>query len=346
MDAAMASGMLQALHQVYGSLSASDRAHVDEETRRLTGYTFVQLMQGASTVPGLLRMMDILMSAIQNLSGGGEPAPTTTPPATTTEPETPVEPPATSSPSGIISVEPPAQGGEVYLGSGQLKLGWVLYGRTDLSDEEAQAIYDGKADVRGQEVDASIVVATEGLEKAKRQLEMYEKITEENDQQKIISALKEDLAEAKNETEEANKELGILLAKELAKGLEPHIEGAIGLWDNGAAIKDILVLVGKTDRKWEDWGNAAAGLVTLYATVSDAAGFKLPGQVQSICEISAGSIFLYLSDKRADALANSITQAGSSREDNLKRLEGQVLMRTIELEHRNREKKKLAKGYL
>lgn len=200
----------------------------------------------------------------------------------------------------------------------------MLYGRTDLTDEEAQAIYDRKIDARKQELDASLVVATEGLEKAKRQLEMYEKIIEENDQQKIISTLKEDLAEAKKESEKANEELGILLAKELAKGLGPNIKGAIELWDYGAGIKDILMLVGKTERTPKDWENAGKGLVSVLKAASAVAGLKLVEPVGSVAELAAGVIYLHLADERVTVLESSISQTTVSLENNRRRLQYEI----------------------
>jgi hypothetical protein len=90
MDSTMAQGAQEALRQTYGSLSASDRAYMDEQFRQMTGYTFPQFIQVSSTIPGLVKAFDLLIGGLQNLSAGE--ATTTTPPAKDKPPEKTPEP--------------------------------------------------------------------------------------------------------------------------------------------------------------------------------------------------------------------------------------------------------------
>ncbi len=76
LDAAYASSAQQNLQQAYGLISATHRDILDEGARR-AGYTFPQLVQGATTITDMIRMLDILISAIQqNLAGVKAPTST------------------------------------------------------------------------------------------------------------------------------------------------------------------------------------------------------------------------------------------------------------------------------
>lgn len=99
-DAGVARAMQQALKQVYGALSASDRAKVDDELRRMTGYTFPQLFSTASTVPGLVKAVNVLIDALERLAASQE-TPIATPAkplatAPTKPPAAPTKPPVTA----------------------------------------------------------------------------------------------------------------------------------------------------------------------------------------------------------------------------------------------------------
>jgi hypothetical protein len=87
MDSAMGDAARQALQQMYGALSAGDRAVMDGQLRQATGYTFPQLAQSMSTIPGLVRTIDALIAGLGYLSGGG--AAVTPQPV---NPDPPVEP--------------------------------------------------------------------------------------------------------------------------------------------------------------------------------------------------------------------------------------------------------------
>ena len=71
-DAATVQAMRQALQQTYWSLPADDQAQLDHELQQLTGYTWLQLWQGVSTIPELVNAVDVMLSALENLYGGKE----------------------------------------------------------------------------------------------------------------------------------------------------------------------------------------------------------------------------------------------------------------------------------
>lgn len=231
LDRALATSYVPALQRWYNSLSPSDRAAVDAQIRQKTGYTFQQLIQMSSTVPGLVRALNLVVDAISGLAGSAKASQTQSPatvtkPEQTTKPTTPApetpkapaKPPTTSPPSDKTGSKPPSNGGAVDLsGTKELKLGWVLFGRTDLTDEEAQAIYDERVKKRVTALDADMAAATQRLEKAKQRLKLFEEAGEKTGLQRIVNALKDDLKEAKNERAEAMKNLGSLFAGETAK---------------------------------------------------------------------------------------------------------------------------------
>lgn len=58
------------LENFYKSMPASGQAKIDFEFRRETGYTFMQLLQSASTLPDLMRILDLLITAVEKLGKG------------------------------------------------------------------------------------------------------------------------------------------------------------------------------------------------------------------------------------------------------------------------------------
>lgn len=265
MDRDLATSYVPALRRMYNSLPPSDRAYVDDQFRQKTGYTFLQMIQMQTTVPGMVRALNLLADAVSGLAAGTRPAPTTKPPATTTKPEqttkstTPAAPatpkapakPATTSPSGKTRSEPPSQGGAVDLSGSKelkLKLGWVLYGRTDLTDKEAQSIYDGKVKKRVTALDATMSAAKQRLEAAERKLKLFEEAGEKTDLQRITNTMKEDLKEAKIERAEAVKNLGSFFLKEAAGQASKKVENFLDLKDVGIGAYDMQALTLKKER--------------------------------------------------------------------------------------------------
>ena len=116
-DAFVARLMQPYLRDSYGVLSASERANLDEELRKMSGYTMTQLIQSSSTIPGVVKALDIIISALQNLSGGANILPTTKLPTTTpqtSKPSTTTQPPMTTPSNREITLERPSQEGEVF----------------------------------------------------------------------------------------------------------------------------------------------------------------------------------------------------------------------------------------
>lgn len=364
-DRTLSTYYVPALQKMYNSLPPSCRDAVDDQIRQKTGYTFLQLIQMSSTVPGLVRSVNLLADAISGLATGRKPAQTTKPPATTTKPEqttktttpaapgTPKEsakPAPTSPPSGIVGFERPSQGGAVDLSSSQdlkLKLGWVLYGRTDLTDEEAQAIYDAKVKKQVRSLDATLAAATKRLETAERRLKLFEEAGEKTGVQRIINALKDDLKEARNERAEAVKNLGSFFLKEAAGRVSESLENVLDLTAVGTGAYDMQTLVLKSNRTREDWEKAGNGLVGILTAVSKQAGLKVVGPVAGVAELAADAIYLHLADTRVRVLEDSLAQANVQTEQYRNRLLQQIQMERDRIEAIQREKALLtSKQYL
>lgn len=69
-DAATVQAVRQTLQQTYWSLPADDQAQLDHELQQLTGYTWLQLWQGVSTIPELVNAVDLMLNALEDLYGG------------------------------------------------------------------------------------------------------------------------------------------------------------------------------------------------------------------------------------------------------------------------------------
>ncbi|MDI6893656.1 MAG: hypothetical protein QME70_03410 [Bacillota bacterium] len=365
MDRSLATGYVPALQKIYNSLPPSDRDAVDDQIRQETGYTFLQLIQMSSTVPGLVRSLNLLADAVSGLAAGTKvsqtrsPATTTTKPEQTTKsktatapakPEEPGKSSTTSPPSGIIGFEPPSQGGAVDLSSSKdlkLKLGWVLYGRTDLTDEEAQAIYDAKVKKQVRSLDATLGAATKRLETAERRLKLFEEAGEKTGVQRIINALKDDLKEARNERAEAVKNLGSFFLKEAAGRVSESLENVLDLTAVGTGAHDMQALVLKSKRTQEDWEKAGNGLVGVLTAASKQAGLKVVGPVAGVAELAADAIYLHLADSRVRVLEDSLAQANVQTEQYRNRLLQQIQMERDRIEAIQREKTLLtSKEYL
>lgn len=334
MDAALAISVKQALQQTYYSLSTTERANLDAESRRLSGYTFTGLLEGASTVPGLVKTVNILISSLENLAG----VPPSTIPTYTTATKTQ---PATSTTKTATPTKTTYNGDAIDIGSGQLKLGWVLYGRTDLSEEAAQAIYDGKVKERQAALDKTLAAQNEKLQKDKLKLEMFEKGLKDKNLQSINSALQSDLTEAKAERTQAASELGKLFLKEALSKSSTSLEKVFTLNDVGTGAYDMQSLTMKTERTRSDWEAAGKGLAGILTAVAGEAGYKAVGPWATGTELLADCIYLHLADARVNGLENSINQTNTMLENNRDRLQQQIQMDNERLEAIRREKNTL-----
>jgi hypothetical protein len=106
----------------------------------------------------MVKAVNLLVDMAEGLAGGSKAAARSKPEGTTgatapapgtqktpTKQSSPTSEQASKAPSKTPSTSPSSQGGAVdFSGSKELrlKLGWVLFGRTDLTDEQAQALYD------------------------------------------------------------------------------------------------------------------------------------------------------------------------------------------------------------
>lgn len=340
LDAAYASAAQQGLQQAYGLGSATQRDILDEGARRATGYTFLQLVQGATTITDMIRMLDLLISGVQNLVRqleGTTPTPTLTPSPTPTPTET-------LSPTPIPKPTP-TLGDVVDDGSGKIKLGWVLYGRTDLSDEAAQAIYDGKVKERIKALDSANAASQSRLATLENKLRKFEEAGKAQDLGKLTQSLRDDLDEAKKERVKALKEFGSFCAKEIAGQMSSGLEKILQLEGVGTGAYDMQTLTMKEQRSREDWEKAGKGLVSIITAASR--GYKLVGPVGAFAGLAAGAIYLHLADERVKVLENSIAQATVKVEENRDRFQHQIDIEKATLESLQREKTQLTtKSYL
>lgn len=268
-------------------------------------------------------MVDILISGLENLAGvKSTPIPTPQPtpkPQPTPTPKTPVKTPSPTPKN-------PTPDGAIDIGSGQLKLGWVLYGRTDLSEQAAQAIYDGRVKERKAALDKSIAAETERLNKDKLKLAMFEKSLKDKNAQGITSALNSDLADATKERTQAATDLGTFFLKEFTSKASTTFEKAFALNDVATGAYDMQSLTMKTERTQSDWEKAGKGLAGILTAVAGEAGYKVVGPVASSAELLADCIYLHLADARVRGLENSIVQTNTTLQNNTDRLQQQIRM--------------------
>jgi hypothetical protein len=345
MDSAMLVASKNALNQVYGSLSASDRAALDARLREVSGYTFPQLMQMATTVPGMVKAVNLVLDGLERLAGGAKPTQTPLEPKGTPAPAAPAAPGTGKAPQEPPSAAPPSQGGAVDLrGSKELrlKLGWVLFGRTDLTDEQAQALYDEKVKKRMAELDESLAAAKKRQQTAERRLQFLEEAGEKTGAAKIRNALQEELQEAKRERSQALQDLGSFFLKEAAGKASKKVESLLDLKDVGTGAYDIQALTLKKERTQEDWEKAGKGLVGILAVASKAAGSKVVGPVASVAELAADAIYLQLADRRVRILEEALAQ--NNVEEYRNRLLQQRQMESDRIQALEAEKAALSSG--
>lgn len=350
MDAAVAQGMQQALQQVYWSAPADTRAEWDNQTRQATGYTIPQLFQSATTIPGLANAVNALLGAL----GAPVPVPVPTPSPT----PTPVPTPSPTPPNPEITRQGPlssAAADGVYIGSGQLKLGWVLFGRTDLSEEDAQALYEQKTQTRKDSLQAALNDADKQLAASKRRLEAFQSSAATKNTQGIRKTLEEDLVDAKRDRLNALKSLGLPLlglgsaggeqgAKEwlesgaryptLARDLERLAKGAgtaldiYSVGEGGTKLAQFTEIAGQKTASGEslsrqDLNLGAEGMVSYVTGTAGLIGSKI-GLPVAAAEALLGGIELGLAQRQVNILENAIGQQSTVLNENLNRFQNEV----------------------
>lgn len=362
----MASQYVPALKRWYNALPSGERAALDKVLRN-TGYSFAQLVQMSSTVPGAVKALNLLVDAVEVLYGGkrtvtpsepkggaGSGTPTaakpggaagSSAPAQPAKQKTAPKPSPTPPPSGAASSGPLAQRGTAGPEGGtelRLKLGWVLFSRTDLTDEQAQALYEQKVKKRMAELDEDLAAAKKRRDSAERKLKLVDEAGEKTGAEKVRKALQEDLQEAKKERSQALKDLGALFLKEAAGKASEKVESFLDLKDVGTGAYHIEALTLKSNRTREDWEKAGEGLVGILAATSKQAGLKVVGPVATVAELAADAIYLQLADRRVKLLENSLAQ--NNAHEYRSRLLQQVRMESDKVKVLEGEKAMLSSG--
>ena len=284
--------------QAYSSLPPEARAQLDAAVRQATGYTIPQLRQliidcrnwrpgqpvqptspprvqptspprvQPTALPGLadpgewleslvkqLRPPDLadlrerLESLVKQLRSPATPTGLSAPTSTPRPPSTRTSPLASAL----------AGDGAVYIGSGQLKLGWQLFGRTDMSEEEAAKEYGNRLKAREDALKAQLAEANKGLAQADNRIEKYKEVLASKNDERLAEIRKKDLGEAQEESE---KEWGKLAL---------HLGGALGEpIGSGAHAASAVLDFGKFQEKlasgerltWQEYESLATAMAS------------------------------------------------------------------------------------
>lgn len=253
---------------------------------------------------------------------------------------TSMKPPVDNLASGAASVKralgltPPRTAGQgplsaaesdgVPIGSGKIKLGWVLYGRTDLSDEEAQARYDASVKVRTDALEAEARDSKARLESLQRKSEKFEEAVAAKNPQKTVEVLSSELAEAKEQHARNLRDLGLATA-----GLIPGraVEAMSGL--SGAAELTRFAArageaVAKGDRLTsDDWALAANGLAGNVSAAGAVVGREI-GLPIGVAQAGFALMNVYGSHLWVRSVENSIDQTTRPLEENRRLLRHQM----------------------
>ena|GEM_PF-5685184 len=277
------------------------------------------------------------------------PIPTTTPTATPISTPTPITPTVTPSPT--------ESGYDV---TGQPKLGWVLYGRTDMSDEEAKAEYTKRAQGQLKELELAGAAAGDRLASYQNQYDKFKEAVDKQNLQGITQALQSDLDEAKKDRLNAMIGFGLPVAglatsKELeavyptwAKGLEKIREGAepivdlsssgVGGWQLGQFANDAKEKIDKGQHldsgDWRKFAEAIVGLATTFAAKpATVLGVSNPiGMTANVTGAILGGVELALTERRVRIVENSLQQSTIPVEQNRR-----LLLNRIEMEKARKE---------
>jgi len=289
-DATMAAVMQQTLRQMYTSMSVTDRANLDEQTRQAMGYTFTQLLQMSSTVPGEAKMIGILSNFLRNYYGLTTPI-TTKPPTTTPQTTKPVT--TTTPPTRDITFERPEQGGVVDLTTSSFNLQLrQLYGAS--SDEQAREIYDKKVNASKQELNADIAASKSKSAALDSELSDFEKACLAKDYSWLRENEEKNLEKAKDDQIKALGNLLLSVPKiGDMKGLDALQKWTDPLKLFGLDIPEIFATLGTKAASGEslsveDWSNIGAAAASL---ILFAAPF-IVGVGSVAIPIGAGAIFV------------------------------------------------------
>ncbi len=221
-----------------------------------------------------------------------------------------------------------AESDGVPIGSGKIKLGWVLYGRTDLSDEEAQARYDASVRARTDALEAEASDSKARLESLRRKSEKFEEAVAAGSSQNALEVLSSELAEAREQHTRNLRDVGLATA-----GLIPGraVEVASGL-SGAAELTRFAARAGEAVAKSErltsdDWALAANGLAGNVSAAGAVVGSRI-GLPIGVSQAGFALMNAYGTHLWVQSLENGIDQTTRPLEENRRLLRHQVEMET------------------
>jgi len=212
----------------------------------------------------------------------------------------------------------------VEIGGGQIKLGWVLYGRTDLTDEEAQQLYRQSVKARTDTLTAEAKGCDAKMETVRQKSQKFEEAVAANNRQGAKDILAADLDEAREQHARNLRELGIATAGLIPGGTGEAVHGVSGT----AELAEFAAVAGQktatgTGLSSEDWGLAANGFASYVSVAGKIAGTEV-GLPIGVAQTGFALMNAYASQRWVRALENGIEQRDQTIQDNRRLLQYQM----------------------
>jgi len=338
----------QAIRQYY-SLPPDGQRMLDSAVReafRGSGYN-------VSSLPELQRYMAMCSNSAPQRAPAPPPAPRTAPtaaPRPAAQPLAPASPPqhevsgwvgvvqsltaAAKSLRHALALTPPRKLGQgplsaadadgVKIGSGQIKLGWVLYGRTDLTDEEAQHLYRQSVKARTDVLSAEAKDCDAKMETVRRKSQKFEEAVGANNRQGAKDILAADLDEAREQHARNLRELGIATGSLIPGGTGEAMHGVSGT----AELAEFAAVAGQktatgTKLSSEDWSLAANGFASYVSLAGKISGSEV-GLPIGVAQTGFALMNAYASQRWVRTLENGIEQRDQTIQDNRRLLQYQM----------------------
>lgn len=212
----------------------------------------------------------------------------------------------------------------VVVGSGEMKLGWVLYGRTDMSDEEARAEYRARVQARKAALELASKDAADRLRATESRSEKFEESVAKKNPGGMADILREELGEAKGQHNRELEKLGAALG-----GLVP---GPLGeAVHAGSATSELARFAATAGQKLaagerltrEDWDLAANGFASYVSVTGALAGSPVVLPI-GVAQAGFSLMNVYASQRWVNALEKGIEQTGRPLEENRRLLQHQI----------------------
>lgn len=270
-------------------------------TARTSGLPDLGPVGGKPTGPRIPNLTDWASSLLRRLSGA---------------------PQADSERRGPVASTVQSDG--VDIGSGQIKLGWVLYGRTDMTEEQAKAEYRARADARAATLDRAVKEAQEREAAAQRRLDKFEEAVRAKNPSGLADKLREERAEAQSEHA---REVGKLVAA--TAGLAPGVIGEGAHAASGTAeLSKFAASAGEkvaSGRPFaqEDWDHAGNGFASYVSVAGSLAGAEI-GLPIAAAQAGLQLMTVRASEARLSALENALQQTTRPVEENRRLFQARV----------------------